>query len=153
LHYVLPSWVGLLLMIAVCGGAFWKGGREEQVAAGAMLLAVLATLFLRDPQWSGAQWGAFVSDFGLLAVYVTIALRSLRFWPLFAAAFELLCVVTHVARILDPGVRAWAYATAQVIWTQWVLFAIGVGTFNTWRRNRQLATNEPPTAAPGATRR
>ena len=140
-------------MVAVCGGALWKGGREEQVAAGAMLIAVLATLFLRDQSWSGTQWGAFVSDFGLLTVYVMIALRSPRFWPLFAAAFELLCVVTHIARILDPGVRAWAYATAQVIWTQWVLFAIGIGTFNTSRRNRQLAAIDSPSAAPGATRR
>ena len=132
-------------MVAVCGGAFWRGGREEQTAAGAMLLSVLATLFLRDPKWSGTQWGAFAADAGLLVVLLVIALRTARFWPLFAAAFQLLCVITHIARILDPGVRAWAYATAQVIWTQWVLFAIGTGAFTNWRRTRrQIATAESP---------
>lgn len=132
-------------MVAVCGGAFWRGGREEQTAAGAMLLSVLATLFLRDPKWSGTQWGAFAADAGLLVVLLVIALRTARFWPLFAAAFQLLCVITHIARILDPGVRAWAYATAQVIWTQWVLFAIGTGVFTNWRRTRrQPATVESP---------
>ncbi|HEY3947622.1 hypothetical protein [Phenylobacterium sp.] len=140
-------------MIVICGGALWKGSREEQTAAGGVLLSVLVTVMLRDPKWAGTQWGAFGSDLGLLILLVAIALRTPKFWPLFAAAFQLLCVVTHIARVVDPGVRAWAYATAQVIWTQWVLFAIGVGTFNNWRRNRQLATSAPPTATPGATRR
>jgi hypothetical protein len=140
-------------MVIVCGSAFWKGGRDEQIAAGAIALAVLITVVLRDPNWAGTQWGAFAADIGLLVVLVVLALRSARFWPLFAAAFQLLCLVTHVARILDPGVREWAYATGQVIWTQWVLFSIAIGTFNNWRRNRQLATSEPPTTAPGATRR
>ncbi|MBS0332507.1 MAG: hypothetical protein JSS35_07055 [Proteobacteria bacterium] len=140
-------------MVAICGGAFWKGGREEQIAAGGMLLSVLVTLFLRDPRWIGTQWSAFAADCCELVVLIVIALRTIRFWPLFAAAFQLLCVATHIARILDPGVRAWAYATGQVIWTQWVLFAIGVGVFTHWRRTRQAVAKGPPTAAPGATLR
>ena len=65
-------------------------------------------------------------------------MRTPRYWPLVAAAFELLCVVTHVARIIDPGVMAWAYATAQVIFTQLVVVAIGVGVWNHWRETRAL---------------
>jgi hypothetical protein len=94
---------------------------------------------MRDPTWAGAQWGAFGADVCLLFLLTAIALRSPRFWPLFAAAFQLLCVVIHVARMMDPGVRAWAYATGQVIFSQWVFFAVGVGVFTHWRRNRQVA--------------
>jgi hypothetical protein len=156
LHYVLPAWVGLAITFAVCGSAFWKGGREEQVAAGGLLLSWIATLILRDPNW-GLQWGAFAADSCLLVLLTAVALRSRRYWPLFAAAFQLLCVIIHIARLIDPGVRAWAYATAQVIFSQWVFFAVGVGTINTWRASRQLASKgEPvtdPRAEPGATRR
>ena len=94
----------------------------------------------------GTQWSAFASDVGLLVILVVISLRTPRYWPLAAAGFELLCVVTHVAKIVDPGVYAWAYATAQVIFTQLVVVAIGVGVWNAWRDGLQ------PTGADGAAR-
>ena len=152
--YALPPWVGLTLTVVVCGGAFWKGGREEQVAAAGVLLSWLATLVLRDPRWLGTQWGAFGADVLLLILITVISIRTQRYWPLIAAAFQLLCVMTHVARMIDPGVRAWAYATGQIIFTQFYLFAVGVGVWNTWRREAQPATNDAaPITDPGATRR
>ena len=152
-NYGLPSWVGLAITVITCGGAFWKGGREEQVAAGGLLLSWLTTLVLRDPRWQGTQWGAFGADTCLLVLLTVVSLRTHRYWPLFAAAFQLLCVLTHMARMVDPGVRAWAYATGQIIWSQLVFFALGLGVLNTWRRNRHPATSELPITEPGATRR
>ncbi len=152
-NYALPSWVGLAITVIVCGGAFWKGGREEQMAAAGLLLSWLATLVLRDHRWGGTQWGAFGADTCLFLLLAGIGLRSRRYWPLAAAAFQLLCVVTHVARVMDPGVRAWAYATGQVIWTQLVFVALGVGVWNTWRASRHLAIAGEPMADPGATLR
>jgi hypothetical protein len=142
--YALPPWVGLAITVIVCGGAFWKGGREEQLAAGGLMLSTLTTLFLLDPRWLGPQWGAFGADTCLLFLMVWIALHTHRFWPLPAAAFQLLCVAIHVARLVDPGVRAWAYATGQVIFSQWVFFAVGVGVINTWRMNRKEASSIGP---------
>jgi hypothetical protein len=151
--YELPPWVGLTIAVIVSGGAFWKGGREEQIAAGGLILSWVATEVLLDPRWLGPQWGAFGADTCLLIVLTAIAMRTARFWPLFAAAFQLLCVVIHVARMVDPGVHAWAYATGQVIFSQWVFFSVGVGVFTAWRRSRQLPTSDPLTAESGATRR
>jgi hypothetical protein len=144
---------GLVLTVVVCGGAFWKGGREEQLAAGGLLLDWAMTIALRDRSWIGTQWAAFAGDVGLLVILTAISMRTKRYWPLAAAAFELLCVVIHVARTIDPGVRAWAYATAQVIFTQLVVVAIGVGVWGTWRGGVHPATNDAPTPEPGATRR
>jgi hypothetical protein len=135
-HY-LPPWIGLALTIVVCGGAFWKGDREQQLAAAGVLLSWGATVALRDPRWIGTQWGAFGSDIANLALLLVISIRTKRYWPLVAAAFQLLCVMTHVARMLDPGVRAWAYSSGQVIFTQLLLIAIGVGVLNTWRASRR----------------
>src|SRR3546814_160249 len=127
---VIYPWVGVILTVVVCGGAFWKGGREEQLAAGGLLLSFALTVALRDRSWAGIQWSAFVGDLGVLILLTAIALRTRSYWPLAAAAFQLLCVVTHLARMVDPGVRAWAYATAQVIWSQLVFITVGVGTWN-----------------------
>jgi hypothetical protein len=147
----------LAITVIVCGGAFWKGGREEQLAAVGLMLSTLTTVFLSDRRWVGLQWSAFAADTCLLVLLTWMTMRTRRYWPFMAAAFQLLCVAIHVARFIDPGVRAWAYATGQVIFSQWVFFAVGVGTFNTWRANRQLAIKgDPaamPSADPGATRR
>jgi hypothetical protein len=138
------------LTVSVCASAFWKGGREEQLAAGGLLLSFALTVALRDATWSGTQWSAVVADVCLLIFLTTIALRTVRSWPLAAAGFQLLCVLTHVAPAIDPAVRAWAYATAQVIWSQLLVVAIGVGVWNSWRRERQLAISDE---LAGATRR
>ena len=152
-NYSLPPWVGLAIAVIVCGSAFWKGGREEQVAAGGLMLSWMTTLALRDPRWVGAQWGAFFADSCLLLLLVGLALRTRRYWPLAAAAFQLLCVVIHIARIADPGIRAWAYGTGQIIFSQWVFFSVGVGTWHTWRASRHPAIIAEPNTDPGATRR
>ena len=134
--YALPPWFGLTLMATVCGAAFWKGDREEQVTAGGLLLGWVATLALRDPRWVGIQWSGFAID-GLFMVMITIiALRSRNFWPLAAAAFQLLAMLTHVARMADPAIGGWVYATAGIVWTFLVEFALGVGVWGTWRQSR-----------------
>jgi hypothetical protein len=138
--YALPPWFGLALTVLVCGAAFWKGGREEQIAAGGLLLGWIATLVLRDPRWDGAQVGAFVVDGAFLALLTALALRSDRYWPIATAGFQLLAVTTHAARVLDKHLSGWAYATAEVIWTQLVLVALAVGVWGTWRaRGRAVA--------------
>ena len=106
---------------------------------------------MRDRTWSGTQWAAFGGDFGLLLVATMISMRTRKYWPLVAAAFALICVTVHVGRMIDPGVHAWAYATAQVIFTQLLVLTIGVGSWNAWRDGHQPAIAEGnPT---GATRR
>jgi hypothetical protein len=146
LAHIYP-WFGLVLTVTVSAGAFWKGGREEQLAAGGVLLSFAITVALRDRSWAGTQWSAFVADVALLALLTAISLRTTRFWPLVAAAFQLLCVMTHIARMVDPGVRAWAYATGQVIFTQLYMIAVGFGVWNTWRgRLPEEATGAAPAA-------
>jgi hypothetical protein len=76
-------------------------------------------------------------DAGFLAFLALLALRSDRFWPIWAAGFQLLAVITHCARLLDPTLGAWVYITAGVIWTYLVLFALTFGTLGCWRADAQ----------------
>lgn len=144
--HALPPWVGLTLTVVMCGGAFWKGDREQQAAAIAFLLSWLTTIVLRDPRWIGPQWGAFWADIAFFALLTAISIRTRRYWPLVAAAFQLLCVMTHVARFMDPGLRNWAYASGQIIFSDMLQIAVLVGVWNTWqeRRRMQVALDGPP---------
>ena len=121
------------------------------MAAG-FLLDWVASALLKDRHFSGPQWGAFAIDTANLILFLFVALRSGRYWPLFAAAFQLLAVVTHVASTVDRRLSAWASITASVIWTYLILGALAVGTWNAWRA-RQPAASADPITDPGATLR
>ncbi|MDB5446748.1 MAG: hypothetical protein JWQ97_2065 [Phenylobacterium sp.] len=148
----LPPWLGVTVMLLVCGGALWKGGREERLAAGGLLLNAAVTVLMRDYSWPQLQSAEFVADGLMLALLTGIALRSPKYWPMAAAAFQLLGVMTHVAKMIDPSLQQWAYMTAIVIWTYLIFIALGVGTWNTWRARRQPTNAEAPAPA-AATRR
>ena len=56
--------------------------------------------------------------------------------------FRLAKLLTRIQEI-DPGVRAWAYATGQVIFTQLYMITVGVGVLNRWRDDRRALAAEP----------
>ena len=128
MHFIsLPPRVPLLAFGLVCGGAFWRGGWPERATAAALLVSWVLTLLLRDRSWSHPQWAAFVIDLAFGAFILALALKSDRYWPLWAAGFHLLAIATHFARQIDPTLGNWAYVTANVIWTYLVLGALAVG--------------------------
>lgn len=129
----LPPWLGFVVMFVVCSGAFIRGGVEERLTAGGLLTNVAATVVLRDPSWPQLQRAGFAIDVLFLVLLLVIALRTVKFWPLAAAGFQLLAVLTHVAKMIDPELEQWAYITAIVIWTYLLLIALGVGVWNSWR--------------------
>jgi hypothetical protein len=135
LHRTLPQLIGLVVVAAVCGGALWRGGRDERMTAIALILATAASPLFQHRNWVDPQYGVLVVDLMLLAFLFGLALRSDRYWPLPAAAFQLLGVITHVAIVVDHGVRAWAYLTGLVIWSYLVFAALAVGV---WMYRRDL---------------
>ena len=135
----LPPWLGTLFAFLVCGAALWKGGRDERIGSATLLINMAATVALRDRSWSPVQYGGFAVDVATLAVFLMLALRSSRFWPMAAAAFQLLAVMTHVAKLVDPLLKPWAYITAIVIWTYLLFITLGVGTWNAWRARSEAA--------------
>lgn len=142
----LPLWFGLILTATVTGAAMWKGGSDERLAAGGFVLGWAITLAFRDKSWFGTQWGAFGVDAAYLMLIVFVALRSKRFWPLFAAGFHLLGVITHAAHMVDSKLNAWTYATASVIWTHLLLVAIGCGVIGTWKTAQNVDMSFPDDA-------
>ncbi|MCR5873963.1 hypothetical protein LRS10_07130 [Phenylobacterium sp. J426] len=134
--------------MAVCAVAALRGRNEERLAAGGLLAGWALTMVAYRYQGHQVEWGILLIDVALLALLAWIALRSERYWPIFAAGFHLLAVVTHLARSADPSVTGWAYITAEIIWGYLLAFAIGYGA---WTAPRYAQAGDPAPA--GATRR
>ena len=148
--YQLPVWVWPAALMGVCGLAVWRGRDEERLAAGGVLAGWALSRIAYKSASQDLQWGIMAIDLMLLGLYVWLALRSRRYWPLFAAGFQLLAIITHIGRALDTGISGWAYLTAELVWSYLGLFAIGYGA---WTAPHHAPTDTEPNEVPGATRR
>jgi hypothetical protein len=150
--YQLPIWVWPTALMSVCALAVWKGRDESRLAAGGLLANWALSMMVFEARSEDIQWPIIATDSGLFALYLWIALRSPRYWPLFLASFALLVLVTHLAHGLDPGVSGWSYLTAELLWSYLMLVALGYGA---WTANHESYAGEAamPETAPGATLR
>ncbi|WP_269715624.1 hypothetical protein [Caulobacter sp. NIBR2454] len=131
--------VGLASVVIVALIAWRKGGWPEKYGGLAMLLAWFITPFTQGVRpVEGIQVGIFVIDLILLAFLIGIALKSDRFWPLWAAAFHVLGTLMHVAVVVDPSVRTRAYITAGVIFGHLTVIALLAGTLLEANRRSRL---------------
>jgi hypothetical protein len=142
LTIALPPWLGFVVMFVVCSGAFIRGGVEERLTAGGLLTNVAATVVMRDYSWPQLQRAGFAIDVLFMILLLAIALRSAKFWPMAAAGFQLLAVLTHVAKMIDPDLEQWSYITAIVIWTYLPMTPHGVGLWNSWRASPYAPSGE-----------
>jgi len=146
----LPIFVYPLTLLAICILAIWRGGRYERAATFGLLGAWAVTVVAYRAPNLPTEYIVLVADLSLLALLIWVALRSPAWWPIFAAGFHLLAILTHLAKDLDRQLGAWAYISAQIIWGYLLAISIGVGS---WRHPAfRLADVEAPADA-GATRR
>jgi hypothetical protein len=138
--------------MTVCVLAAWRGRDDERLAAGALLANWALSMVVFKSHSEETQWAVSLVDGGLTVLYFWIALRSRRYWPLFAAGFQLLVMVTHLGHAVDSRVTGWAYLTAQLLWAYLVMLAIGYGSLTAPQRYAEIEAVEPRDV-PGATRR
>ena len=131
--YQLPPYAWPTAVAGVCLVSAWRGRSEARLACGTLLLGWALSLTVVRPHADAVQLGVLAVDTAMLGPFLWIALRTRRFWPLFVVAFQLLCVATHVARALDPGLSTWAYMSGGILWSYLVAGAIGYGAWTTDR--------------------
>lgn len=119
----------LVMLLGSCGMAFWKGRDSERLTALALLLCAVASPFMQTSQFWEPETGILLIDALLLAFLGTLALRSDRFWPLYATGFHIVGTSIHVARLVDGTIWHSAYATGQIFWSYPVLLTLCVGTW------------------------
>ncbi len=131
------------LALAV-GVALLRGGVPERLVAIACLLASVASPLLQQGMFEQPEYGIMLVDVSLLVALTVVAMTSNRFWPLWAMAFHLVGTTIHLAKIVQPTVWPWAYATAEAFWAYPVLLALLIGS---WRA-RDFDVPLPPRAVP-----
>jgi hypothetical protein len=121
-------------MCLVSGYALWRGEEPERLASIANVAAWLATLVVQARTSLDSETAMLWVDAAFLAFLLWQALTRDRVWLLFAAAFQLLAMVTHLASLADAEVGALAYLKSLAIWGYLFLAALGAGTFAVARR-------------------
>ena len=131
------------LLFAVCVYAWLRGGGDERIVAATCLAGTAATLLVISPlrqRYSGVEGGLMLVDLVVLAGFVTVALRSKRFWPLWVAGLQLTTSLGHILKGVDQDLLPRAYGAALQFWSYPILIILAAGTFRTHRRlNRSAA--------------
>lgn len=129
----------LILLIASSLYAAMRGGRPEQIGAATLFGGAWASVFAADPtraHFRQLETGILIIDMVLLAIFLWLAIRSTRFWPIWVAALLQAEVFIHVGQIVVPAAGWKAYMNALAVWgwvTQIVLIVA------TWRHRQRLA--------------
>jgi len=144
----LYSQIGSAIAVAVVAFAFLRGDEPERVGAGAFALGLLASLLVQDDsQLYGPQWGLFVIDVILLTVYIALAWKSRRSWPVWASGLQALSVMTHVLTIVDPRPPGAAFYAVVNLASYGILLALALGVHRAWPDARAAALEDGPGAA------
>jgi len=120
----------LAALIATLAYALRKGGEDERRGILTILVgALLSELASHSgPDGDGPQLDVMAIDVAVFIVFVALAYRSKKFWPIWAAASQLVAVLTHWTLVLDPSMFRTVYAAAQPFWVFPMLAAIALGT-------------------------
>lgn len=130
------------LLLAVCVYAWLRGGTDERIVAATCLAGTMATLLAISPvhqRYAGVEEGLMLVDLAVLAGFVTVALRSERFWPLWVAGLQLTTSIGHLLKGVDQDLLPRAYGAALQFWSYPILVILAVGTYRAHRRARQTA--------------
>lgn len=132
-------------MVAVAIYALWRGSRVEAfVGLVSIAAALLSAVVHHGGNGHQTRWDVLAVDIAFFAVLVALVLHSDRVWLLFAAAFQLLQIVIHLAILADGGVRSRAYVDGLGVFSYGVLASITVGVWLNDRERRMTRGRGPP---------
>ena len=116
--------------------SFWRGGAPERIGALNMAIGSVLTVLVNSPlttRYASVETRIFIVDLAVLFVFLALALRTDRFWPLWTTAMQLLVVLAHLARLADPAMLRNGYGVVMAMWSYPQLIIIAAAA---WRRGR-----------------
>ena len=143
----------ILLGVCVFGlaVAFRRGGRPEQITFStfiAMWIGVLTHDWIASGQttmrstsdYLTVNLGDLIVDLVALAVFVWLAIRANRIYPIWIAGFQLVSMMTHLPRELNPTIFPQAYAIFNRAPFYLILATAAIGL---WRQARRSEPEAP----------
>lgn len=128
-----------LLLVLCWGYALLKGGAPERIGATTIAIgSILSLAALSSParSYRSVEIGIFLVDVVCLLVFLVLALRANRYWPLWVTALQAIGTAGHALRLVDPTMIRWGYAFALAFWSYPMLALIALGTWRHQRRAR-----------------
>jgi hypothetical protein len=125
------------LLSAACLFAWWRGGGPERAVAAMFLIAWLVSVLIHSPtprQYHGVEIQTLAVDTLLLVGLLAVSRRANRAWPVVATSLQLLIVLAHLARALNPFQFPFVYMVMVVTWPFIQLLILIAGTAFHWRR-------------------
>ena len=116
-----------VLTIALVSVVAARGRGLERWSAIVLVLASLVSPLVQKTGFVSLEVGIMLVDMMVLIFLVTISLVSDKFWPLWAAGFELVGVVVHLARLTKSDVWFFAYSNAEIFWAYPVYLTLMIG--------------------------
>lgn len=105
------------LTLLTCGFAVAFGGRDGRWFALMFFASVLLTMpALLVGSWQGTQLWLTIVDTALLMALIWLMLQSSSYWPIWAAASQLLTVLTHAATLLLQTFSERIYEGLSTVW-------------------------------------
>jgi hypothetical protein len=122
-----------------------RGGRPE--IFGMLLVtigSILSTLLVSDLglRFRGTESWMFAADVMMLIAFVTLALLTNRFWPMWVASFQAITVLTHLAETALPNAVPRGYSLLQGFWVYPMFVAILLGAYG-HQKARKIAGDWP----------
>ncbi|KQN39334.1 hypothetical protein ASG37_07055 [Sphingomonas sp. Leaf407] len=119
------------VFLGVNGYAAWRGGRPERIGAAINVIGCIATLVVRllsASAWLPAALSVLTIDFAVAAGFFWLAVRTTRFWPVWAFGFTLANLLVSIAAALLPAVAPFVYHTGLGLYAYLAFAALALGT-------------------------
>lgn len=129
------SLINLIVVVAICAVTASLSGWRERIAAGAILLAVLASTVVQ--QASAAAYPALplmAVDGVLLAVLMGVAWRARRVWTICAVGLQGLVLAVDGLRAVETDMDVHTYRAALSLCTYGLAGVIAYAGWAAWRR-------------------
>ena len=141
----LPPWLlaALCFNLIVTGAPVLKGGPPERFCALFLFAGALVALMISDSRWVDLHSAILWLDTAYFVALTLFALKVDRWWPLWTAALQGVCVTIHLAFRAQDQVMSLTCITALNLVSYGVTASVGVGVLLYLRRPRLSATGAP----------
>jgi len=134
----------LVLLVGSSLYAGLRGGTPERTAAASLFAAAFLSLDVAAPihRFHRIETGVLVVDLLLLSVFLWLAQRSTRFWPIWIAGFLAAEIIVHLARAAVPDFFTLEYMDAIALWGWLAQVLLIVATWRHRHRIRRWGADE-----------
>jgi len=129
----------LLLWLGSSLFALRYGGCPERWIALLLFVAFPASILVRKLNWAFGHidLGLVLIDGSLLCGLVAVALRADRFWPMPIASMQILAMVGHALKLIEPDTLPLIYWLTNVVWAYPMQTLLALGTERHRARERR----------------